>query len=873
MAKNLVIVESPAKAKTINKLLGKDYAVLASMGHVRDLPPKKLGVEVEKGFEPEYVTIKSRQKVLKELLAAAKKAEAVYLAPDPDREGEAIAWHLQEALCKSIPREQFYRVTYNEITAPAIRSAFENPGRLDMHRVNAQQARRVLDRLVGYQVSPLLWRRIRGSKSAGRVQSVALRLVCEREQEILDFKPEEYWLLGANVRKLVDPKDPFAIRLARVSDEKPEIRGEDQARTILEDLERRRLRVAKIIERELRRKAPPPFITSTLQQAASSAFGFTPSRTMRIAQRLYEGVDFGDGPVGVITYMRTDSVSIAKVAQNECRAYVASTHGDDFIPAKPNVYKSRGSAQEAHEAVRPTEVARTPGQMGSYLKAEELKLYTLIWNRYVASQMSPARIAQKTFEIDAVLESGDDSASYLFRASTSVVVFEGYMKVAGTTMAVGAGKKDDEEGETDKVPPLSEGEWLDRIDWIQEQKFTQPPARYSEASLVRALEENGVGRPSTYAQVLSTILDREYVSKEKRSLAPTELGVKVNEFLVGHLGSLFDIGFTAKMEESLDNIERGDLEWTGMLEEFYASFQKWLEESKGPAADPEALQGLLGLLGGVKEWAPPVKRGKRTYSDEKFVESIKKQDQDGKKAISMRQVEALIKLVARYRDQLPEDPAGKMDEWGLAEAYAKASAPVEPPREETIRKLDLLRPVTFDEPRTVGKRTYDDEKFSGSLREQAESGKRLSENQLRYLDRLVSKYAEQIPNFEQVAKELELSVEEAGPDNESGPILEALGKVQEWKPPVMRGKREWDDKKFFESLRDQFAGKKSLSIKQRASLKKMCVRYHEAIPDYQAVAKAFDMPLHPKKKAAAKKATKKATEKAPAVSTGKSPDG
>ena len=866
MAKNLVIVESPAKAKTINKILGKDYVVRASMGHVRDLPQKKLGVDVENGFEPEYVTIKGRSKVLGELKTEARKADAIYLAPDPDREGEAIAWHLLHALAGKPEDDKFFRVTYNEITAPAIRAAFDSPSRIDMNRVNAQQARRVLDRIVGYQVSPLLWRRIRGSKSAGRVQSVALRLVCEREREIMNFKPDEYWLVGARVRKQVDPKNPFKIRLARIGEDKADRidAGADKVNNIVGDLEGRKLVVADITDRVQTRKPNASFITSSLQQAASSAFGFTPTRTMRIAQTLYEGMDFGDGPIGLITYMRTDSVAIAKDAQDTCRAYIRRQFGDDFVPGKPTAYKSRDSAQEAHEAIRPTDVSRAPDTVKAMLKPDELKLYTLIWKRFVASQMAPARIAQRTYDVDArPVEDRHSDTPYLLRASTSEIIFPGYMRV----MSLDAVKKTGDE-EEDNVPTLEKGESLDCIEWLKDQKFTQPPPRYNEASLVRSLEENGVGRPSTFAQIISTILDREYVTKEKRVLTPTELGTKVNEFLVGNLTELFDIGFTAQMEASLDDIERGKVEWTGMLKTFYDSFTGWMEKTKGPAASNETVYALLDLFEPVKQWARPVTRGKKTYSDDEFVKSIRKQADEGKKAISARQVEALVKLVARYRAQLGADPAAKMKELGLDEPYAVATTPKAPPREETRRKFELLQGVTFDPPRTVGKKTYDDAEFLASLSQQVEDGKRLSPNQLRYLDRLVLKYADQIPDFASHAESIGLKAEQAGPDLESGPLIELLGKVTEWKEPQQRGKRVWDDQVFFKSLADQFEGKKSLSEKQRASLKKMCRRYADQIPDYKTHAEKLGLPLPIAKAGARKKTAKKTSTKVAEPATG-----
>ena len=857
MAKNLVIVESPAKAKTINKILGKDFVVRASMGHVRDLPEKRLGVDVEDNFKPEYVAIKGRQKLITELLAEAKKADSVFMAPDPDREGEAIAWHLMHLLIdKKIASDKFFRVTYNEITAPAIREAFGSPSRIDQHRVDSQQARRILDRIVGYQVSPLLWRRIRGSKSAGRVQSVALRLVCEREREIKDFKPEEYWLFGATVKKQEDPKDPFSIKLAKIDGEKPDLNSEAKVAAVLHDLEDRSFKVSAIIERKMTRKAQPSYITSTLQQAGSRFFSFTPARTMSIAQKLYEGVDFGEGPTGLITYMRTDSVSVSKDAQASTAEYIKENYGTDYVPAKPNVYKSRGSAQEAHEAIRPTDVTRTAESLKSVLKPEELKLYRIIWERFVASQMAPAQIAQRTVEIEAP-PTDQKKTPYLFRVSTSDVVFPGYMKVTGQEKKKA---KEGEEGEeAENIPPLKEGEALDLVDWIQEQKFTQPPARFTEASLVRAMEENGVGRPSTYAQVLSTLQSREYVEKEKRSLKPTELGLQVCDFLVGHLNNLFNVQFTADMEESLDDIERGKVEWTSMLNSFYGSFLDWVSQAKGPEANPELVGKFLATLSSIKEWAPPTKRGKKTYSDEKFVESVKKQLDEGKKAISSRQSEALVKLLARYKDQLG-DVAGLVAEAKLEDVYAKEAAPKEPPRDSTFKKLELLKTVKFEEPRQVGKRVYDDDKFSSSLRDQAEGGKRLTENQLKYLDRLVVKYSDQVEGFEAMAKELEIGAEEQEEDNESGPVLDLLVKVSEWKPAVMRGKREWDDKKFFDSLHQQFKAKKSLSPRQRASLKKMCGRYCDQIEGYDALIEQYGLP--PRKEKKEKKAKKSAAKEA-----------
>ncbi len=813
--KKLVIVESPAKAKTINKYLGDDYIVKASMGHVRDLPPKKLGVDIEHDFAPEYVNTTGRAKVITELKAAAKKCDHVFLAPDPDREGEAIAWHLFELLKDIVPPEQFSRVTYNEITKSAITEAFAHPGEMDINRVNSQQARRVLDRLVGFKVSPLLWKQIKGGVSAGRVQSVALRLVCEREKEIQEFTPEEYWVLGANVRKQIEPLDPFTVKLARINGEKAEVKGGEQAETIRAELDASKLHVARVIEKTVQRKAHAPFITSTIQQAASSVCGFAPARTMRIAQSLYEN--------GLITYMRTDSFNIAKSAQAECAAFVTAEYGAEYIPSKPNFYKSKGGAQEAHEAIRPTEVANTPRSV-SGLEKDEAKLYKLIWERFVASQMVPAKIARRTAEVET-----DGENTYLFRATASEVIFPGYMRASGIEAAADK-KKDGEEEDETKLPPLSEGENLDCIEWTGEQKFTKPPARYSEPSLIRALEENGVGRPSTYAQTLSTIEKREYVNKEKRQLVPTESGIRVNDFLVKSLDPLFNVKFTAEMEEKLDQIEEGKVEWHEMMAEFYSQFVDWLEEAKD-MAEPEETEHVLKALEQVSAWAEPVKRGRRTYDDAEIVKSVREKFQEAGK-ITARQQQMIYRMACKYMEQIPEATVTEL----------KLEKP-EAPRTETGRKIALLEGLDFEEPRKVGKRTYDDGKFIESLKQQVQSGKRLSDRQLAALDTLLVKYAKQIENFEQVKKDLGLKVKDnSEAAGEITKLLDLCRTIETWNPPVKRGKREFNDSDFFQSLSTQFGGKGTLSDRQVAALKKMIGRYADQIPAYEAVREELGLP-------------------------------
>lgn len=821
MDKKLVIVESPAKAKTIGKILGKSFVVKSSMGHVRDLPERRLGVEVEKSFKPKYVVVPRRKQTVNELKKTAKECGEIYLAPDPDREGEAIAWHLKCVLEDKNDQKAFLRVQYNEITPGAVRNAFQNPSELDMNRVNAQQARRILDRIVGYKVSPLLWSRIKRGLSAGRVQSVALRLICEREREISSFVPEVYWIVGAVVRKLVEPLDPFRIRLARIDDKKAEIKSAEQAEAIKKDLESRQLQVTRIATKEVSRKAPPPFITSTLQQAASNYLGYSPKRTMGIAQQLYEGVDLGGGPVGLITYMRTDSFSISKDAIGQCRDLIERSYGKEYVPEKPNYFKSRSGAQEAHEAIRPTDVDRDPKSLSGKLDSAEFKLYSLIWNRFVASQMPPARIAQKTISIEPETVAGKDR-KYIFLASSSEVKFPGYMKVADDRSS--SRKKEKPE---DSIPPLAEGEKLERLKWESERKETQPPPRYSEATLIKALENNGVGRPSTYAQTVSTLHDRKYVEAVKKQLAPTELGLKVNDMLTEHLDSLFNVKFTASMEEQLDRIEGGQLEWTDMLKEFYDCFNVWLSEAKGPPADAETVGRLLAGMDHVVEWRPETKRGKRVYGDERFVNSIRKQI-DGDKEVSQRQLEALLRIALIYKDKVPEVASALEGIDGKLLEQVEA----DPPREATVRKLALLKQISLDEA------TRD---FVASLGGRVEQGRKLTDAQLRALDSIVQAHKEEIPGFEKVKEQLDIDQNQAETVEESRTLIQAMSSVSEWKEPVKRGKRVYDDGAFYNSLKDYFDQKGSLSPRQLAALKKMATRYSDQIDNYESLAEQMSL--------------------------------
>ena len=572
MPKSLVVVESPAKAKTINKFLGQNYIVRSSVGHIRDLPAKKLAVDVQNGFTPEYITIRGKAKVIKEIQAEAKKTEAIYLAADPDREGEAICWHIAETL-KNV-KKPIYRVTYNEITASAILAAMENPGQIDQHLVDSQQARRVLDRLVGYQISPILWRNVKPGLSAGRVQSVAVRLICEREAEIEAFIPQEYWTITANL--IGKNPQPFDAKLLQIGSEKGSIStygfpiDEARAEAIVEDAKTKPFIVKDIKRQERKRRPVPPFITSTLQQEAARKLRFTAKRTMSVAQKLYEGLNLGaTGAVGLITYMRTDSTRIADEALREARGYIKKNYGTDYLPKSAMRYKSKGGAQDAHEAIRPTSVERTPQSLKSYLSPEQHRLYDLIWKRFVASQMNPAILDVTTIDISA--------EQYLFRATGSILKFDGFMRLylEGSDDSNTESNRNDE---TDVILPVLEiGERLDLRKLTHKQHYTQPPPRYTEATLVKALEEKGIGRPSTYAAIISTIQGREYVVKEKGRFQPTDIGKLVNQLLIKGFPEILDTQFTAKMEDQLDEIAEGKSDWVGVLSAFYEPFTHALE--------------------------------------------------------------------------------------------------------------------------------------------------------------------------------------------------------------------------------------------------------------------------------------------------------
>ena len=576
--KNLVVVESPAKARTLGKIMGSHYVIKASMGHVRDLPQKNLGVDLSEGVIPRYVVPQAKKAVVKEIKDAAAKAAAVYLATDPDREGEAISWHLVEAAkLEGIPT---HRVVFHEITEEAIKDAFKHPRHIDMNLVNAQQARRVLDRLVGYKISPLLWKKVRSGLSAGRVQSVALRMIVEREDDIRKFVPQEYWTIEAELSKTAHDKKPFTFtaRLAALKGDKSklEIRKADEAHPLAEQLEKAAYSVSQVKKKRVSRQPSPPFITSTLQQEAWRKLHFTAQRTMAIAQQLYEGLPIGDeGEAGLITYMRTDSTKVAESALAEARKYIATKYGTEFVPPHPRVFtKKAKGAQEAHEAIRPTRIDREPDSIKAHLTADQAKLYRLVWERMMASQMAAAQFDTTSVDIEAAAPS--TSKIYILKAAGSVPHFLGFLVLYSEGKDDANGNGEDAKS---RLPSLTEGEKLKLLKVLPDQHFTEPPPRYTEATLVKALEERGIGRPSTYAPIIGTLRQRGYVNTKEGRFHPLELGETVNTVLVAHFPSIVDASFTAHMEEELDDIAQGKQAWEKTIREFYTPFEATLQKA------------------------------------------------------------------------------------------------------------------------------------------------------------------------------------------------------------------------------------------------------------------------------------------------------
>ena len=839
MSKKLLIVESPAKAVTIGKYLGGDFTVKSSVGHIRDLPKKGLSIKIapvegREGawtFTPSYEVSAEKKKVVDDLRKAARAADEVFLAPDPDREGEAIAWHLSQVLDDVTKGKPVRRVTYNEITKGAVRAAVENPGEIDLARVDAQQARRILDRLVGFKVSPLLWKNLQYgySLSAGRVQSAALRLLVEREREIAAFNPVAYWVLGVEASKGTK-ETAFIAKLARLDDEKPEVRSQEQAATLVDDLDGAGLRVAYVKQQPKTRHPYPPFTTSTLQQAASSVCGFSPHRTMSIAQKLYEA--------GLITYMRTDSVNVAAVARAAAKDLIESEFGAAFVPETPNFYKSKAGAQEAHEAIRPTDVNLHSADAG--LDAASAKLYDLIWRRFVASQMADARLVQKTVALEA--EKDTLRHSYLFTASTTSVEFEGFLAVmkAAPKKAKSAEDADEESDEVKSLPPLAEGEALTPVRWLSDRKETKPPPRYSEASLVKALEENGVGRPSTYAQTIEVLVDRLYATREARQLVPTPRGMDVNDWLVKKIEPLFNVGYTAKMEGELDKVEEGEERGDDMLSDFYRQFTAWVRDAQEPPPPTEKFTALFELLDEVKTWRPPMTIGKRTFGDREFVESVRQQLAEGKMPVSEKQLQALVKVAVAYRDQIRNGEMRLVDLGYGPEIDRVKNAPSDELVKWCFQTIDRIGGLTKNP-------------FLNSLREQVDRGRVLSSKQFAILARSVGENAGALDDADQVRARLAPYVPggfEIAPVDPAVPdLLALLDTIKEWKEPVRRGRRVYNDQEFVSSLRDQYARRSSLSPRQVLALRRVCVNYRDQIPTFEEVADRLglrDLPMHEK---------------------------
>lgn len=839
MAKNLLIVESPAKAKTIGKYLGSEFTVKSSVGHIRDLPKENGAIRIEpKGddkwsFTPTYIVSEGKEKVVSDLKAATKSADAIYLASDPDREGEAIAWHLREVLAPVAKGKPFHRVTYNEITKSAVLKAVAAPREIDMPLVDAQQARRILDRLVGYKVSPLLWKNINCANnrtlSAGRVQSVALRLLVERQKEIDAFKPETYYLMGVEAQKPGD-KETFVAKLARLDGKKPDIRSQEIGNAILLDLAGAGLEVADVKDQPKTRHALPPFTTSTLQQAASSVLGFSPGKTMKLAQSLYEA--------GHITYMRSDSVNVSEQARAMAKDFIVKYCGAQYYPEKPNLFASKVkggvAAQEAHEAIRPTDVELSPKRAGEKkMDAAELKLYDLIWRRFVASQMSDAKTTVTTLSIAA--KKPGLIHEYLFTASATRIDFEGFLKIMKLSLKKKTkdGEDDDDTDEVAYLPQVSVGESLDAVRWIADEKQTKGPTHYSEASLIKALEENGVGRPSTYAQTIETLKTREYAKTEKKKLVPMERGILVCDWLVKKMDALFSVGYTAQMEAELDKVEEEGEPMDEMLSQFYAKFLKdigvIIEEERPPT---EKFDTVFALLEEVKEWTPAKKVGKRIYDDKAFVESVQKQRDEGK-PLSARQLQFLVRMAMGYASQI-RDCEERLALEGLVVSKG------------VVERAD---PALVDFCFEVMDRIGDMEKnpFLKSLRDQVERGKSLSMKQFKILARSVGENAGGLDDCAEIRAKLAEFVEGGfgvqAEDPQIPELLQLAQSIKEWRPVTKKGKRVYDDKSFVESLGEQYGRRKVLSPRQVAALKRVLAIYKTQIPDYAAKAEVLGLQM------------------------------
>ncbi len=812
---SLIIVESPAKAKKIADYVSSDTAVMASVGHIRDLPKFVLGVNVAKQFAPNYEVPKDKKKIVEDLRKAAAKVSTVYLASDPDREGESIAWHLYEVL-KDLPGERtFYRIRYNEITKSAVLAALKKPSKIDQDLVDAQQARRVIDRLSGFRLSKLIANAVQGAKSAGRVQSVALRLIVDRERAISDFRPTTYHVVSA----LLEKNTTFEAQLCSVDGKAPKftVDGKEiyglpelsEAETCLEDLRGRNAVVTAIERKQLSKKPQPPFITSTLQQAAATHLGYSPDQTMQLAQRLYED--------GMITYMRTDGMSVSKEVLASVMSEITRLFGANHLPQTPNFYKTKvKNAQEAHEPIRPTDITRNA--LDPNADPRQAKLYDLIWRRFMASQMAPAQIERTTIFF-APEEPPALNREYRFSATTSKTIFKGYLAVWPNTRA------DLEEGDVKQLPHLAKGDIITCKDWRCVSKETQPPARYNEASLVRDLEEKGIGRPSTYAATIRTLLERSYVNSGKgHVLTPTEVGLSATDYLLGEVPDFINVEFTRLMEEALDKIAAGELPWVSEVEAFYGKLLEWL------AADATRVKRILDLLGTITQWKEPSygKNDKIVWSDEAFYNEMRAAyerycaDPCIATAITKPQLATLIRMAISYRHLLS----------GLDEVIGPQ------PGGEDVTEIAAL----FE---TLATATLNDweRRFVSSLKVQYDTKGALSPKQAAILKKIAAGDAKtERPENEAAAQEL----------------LASLDSVTTWNPPIKRGKRTYDDKEFVDSLKSQLAEKHFLTVPQFEALKKLVRGYHEQIANYAALAAKFEIKEGAPRRAAS---TKKTTTK------------
>lgn len=831
MAKKLLIVESPAKAKTIGGYLGSEFVVRSSVGHIRDLPKENGAikvVETEQGgwqFIPKYEISEGKQKVVAELKAATKNVEEIYLASDPDREGEAIAWHLKEVLKPVSGDKPFKRVTYNEITKSAVTKAVEEPREIDMPLVDAQQARRIIDRLVGYKVSPLLWKNVNCPNnrllSAGRVQSVALRLLVERQREIDAFKPEIFYIMGVEAKKSGD-KNTFIAKLSRIDDKKPEVKDVELANKILLDLAGASLLVDGVKEQKKLRRPYAPFTTSTLQQSASSVLGFSPGKTMKLAQSLYEQ--------GRITYMRSDSVAISAHARAMAKDYILAEYGEEFYPDKPNFFATKAKAgveaQEAHEAIRPTDVKLT-AENAAGMDESERKLYGLIWRRFVSSQMADAKTTITTVSLKP--QKGGIVHSYLFTASATRIDFEGYLKVMkpSQTKKGADAAEDDDSDEVAYLPEVSKGDELEAVRWLSEEKKTKGPSNYSEASLIKALEENGVGRPSTYAATIETLKTRLYAKTVKKKIIPLERGVLVCDWLVKNMDSFFNVGYTAEMEAELDKVEERSVVMDEMLSEFY---RKFLSAMPKPEPPPSAakFEVVFGLLDMVKEWKPAKKMGRKVYDDKAFFESCREQLEKGDRPLSRRQLEFLVRMATMYSSQIPGCEA-TLKEANLAITHT-----------EVERANPELVKYCFDVVNRLEGMLKNP--FIKSLYDQWNNGKNLSVKQFQVLARTVGESASQLDDGAEIRSRLSEFVagglpQEEKSDPSAAGILAMLKDITEWRAPVKRGKRTYDDLEFVKSVAEQYERRRTLSPRQIAALKRVVIAYKSKIADFDEKAR------------------------------------